>query len=59
MTRKDYEAIAAVLASTRPEPPVGLDAYDLWLDVRNGIADACAEDNPRFNRTTFFIACDQ
>ena len=51
MTRKHFKVLAASiekLAHTHYD-----HAYDMACDV----ADACAKDNPRFDRCKFFEAC--
>ena len=52
MTRKDYQLIASVLANfaTEGTPTDDRDA------IAYGLADALAQDNPRFDREKFLIA---
>ena len=63
MTRKDYRVIAAALAVVRPNR-YDDDSYDLspayrtWAATRDSMADALAEDNPRFDRDLFVAACE-
>jgi hypothetical protein len=68
MTQKDYVAIAAALASTRPsyeevdpqyrEMALIRQAQQLqWEHVCRVVGDVCATDNPRFNRIRFVQAC--
>ena len=53
MTRKDYVLLAAAIASA--------DCYDdgelIGPAVVQAIADALAQDNPRFDRDRFLTAC--
>ena len=65
MHRTDYELLAQALMCTKPRPnPVAAsDAeyiykVDQWIEDVNGIADAIAYHNPRFNRHLFLRACD-
>lgn len=56
MTRKDYQLIANRLAG---EYAVTADNLGNHLAVRNvvlGLADAFAQDNPRFDRAKFYQA---
>ena len=51
MTRKDFEMMAGIvekLAKTH---------YDAAYDMACDLADACAKDNPRFDRCKFFETC--
>ena len=58
MTRKDFNAIASALASTRPQS-TGYDAraYDTWAETRTAIASVLANSNPLFDRARFNTAC--
>lgn len=66
MTKKDYQAIAAALWRTRPEPAASNDpdrrAIEAMLGSWYGIVDAIAttmeRDNSRFNRELFKEACE-
>ena len=51
MTRKHFKVFAASIAKLQSTHPDA--AYDLACDM----ADACAKDNPRFDRLRFFEAC--
>ena len=60
MTRKDFEAIAAVLDQTRP--PDLRDEYTMgrcvgWKEVVSGFASMLVHHNPRFDRARFLTAC--
>jgi len=63
MTRKDYELIAAAIAGQHSEipsdePKVWESAYKCGVtDAARALADALAEDNPRFDRARFLAAC--
>lgn len=62
MTRKDYIAIAAVFAQKRAEIRSDDRSFALGAKSENfaiacSLADVLAADNPRFNRTTFLLAC--
>jgi len=52
MTKKDYELIASVLNSYARNKGAW-DVDDLIYDI----ASALEEDNPRFNKDTFYDAC--
>jgi hypothetical protein len=62
MTRKDYVALAAALASARPSDghwdtdPASPGAL-AWEKCCRAIGDACQSDNPAFDRTRFVKAC--
>jgi hypothetical protein len=51
MTRKDYQLIAEVIATTWHASAVGKREFAL------NMADALAGTNPRFNRELFLTAC--
>jgi hypothetical protein len=57
MTRRDYRAIAGVIAGevalARDQSPV----LDVLRNVTRSVADVCAQDNCRFKRDTFYRAC--
>lgn len=54
MTRKDFEALAAILKTAYDKA----DPYHegAIVDVAEDIADHCGSVNPRFNREKFFEA---
>lgn len=56
MTRKDYRAMALVLKEHLSiiETPEGVLA---WGTLCHAFADMLAEDNSRFDRNTFLMAC--
>lgn len=59
MSRKDYQRLAAALASNRPADHWCPNKREQWrLDVK-AIADALANDNPNFDRGRFLGACEQ
>lgn len=56
MTRKDYIALAAALKAQQPASTWCSDKHAQYtLDVR-GVAEALANDNPRFNYGRFYEA---
>lgn len=61
MTRKDYVALAAAIKAASDEfgeEGVGDGgAFDGIEAAAHRIADACAADNPRFDRARFLAAC--
>jgi hypothetical protein len=61
MSKKDYEAIANVLALTAEKSPAGFSSSE-WSDVisifAQRLADCFAQDNPRFDRARFLRACE-
>jgi len=65
MTKKDYIALAAALARLNAKAQAEVrnnGAFALLYlggvqDATDAIADACAADNPRFNRGAFLAAC--
>lgn len=52
MTRKDYEALAAILYKYVCNPHTN----DVALQMYEDISEWLAEDNPRFNAETFRVA---
>ena len=69
MTAKDYRALAAALAGTRPDPVTSewngtvntftdCIARDRWARDRDAVADVLAADNPRFDRARFDAATE-
>lgn len=64
MTRKDYKLLARAIwgsafVSDPIHAPVGerIYAQKQWLTTVRHIADALANDNPRFDRAKFELAC--
>jgi hypothetical protein len=59
MSRKDYVAVAAVIASEVLQlRRVGnLDAVDTVYTMTKVMADVFGSDNPRFDRDRFLAAC--
>ena len=56
MTRKDFEAIAAIINAVQIdtlEQPASWTAYD----IAEGIAKHMSMTNPRFDRDRFMLAC--
>lgn len=66
MTKKDYIAIAAVIAEQRMLGPLRTDedracnrSVQAVLDLTaRSLADCMQRDNPRFDRATFLAACN-
>lgn len=62
MTRKDFRAIAALLAEARariecPNEAWPDEAGDILDDIEGGLADLMQSKNPAFDRTRFHAAC--
>jgi len=59
MTRKDYIRIAAALKAARNQfhPDDFQKVYAGWYSTVTFLADALAQDNPKFDRTRFVAAC--
>ncbi len=59
-TRKDYKVIAKIIKGQKEFADVFV-AKQLVIqrisDIADGLADYFAEDNPRFNREKFLVAC--
>ena len=54
MTRKDYKLLADALRSVRPD---GIPMrFEAWQFAVHAVADALAQDNPRFNLSRFLEA---
>ena len=56
MTRKDYILIAAALNSVRPHNHDFSDVVKCDAHA-HAVAEALAQDNPRFDRARFLTAC--
>jgi hypothetical protein len=54
MTRRDYDLISKVLARCQPSV---LDATSLRNLIIYSLANALAEENPRFDRERFMQTC--
>lgn len=65
MTRKDYKLLArAIWGSALVFDPIAtvgerIYAQRQWLKTIRHIADALANDNPRFDPAKFKLACDR
>lgn len=60
MTRKDYVDLAAAFKSSRPaDAPFGVEnpKKAQWIKDVLAIANVLANDNPRFDRDRFEVAC--
>lgn len=61
MTSKDYELIARVVNSYREElsPMINFDRsrYAALRELANLLCDVFIEENPRFDRDRFMLAC--
>jgi hypothetical protein len=58
MTRADYEMIAAVLASVKPDVKHGtVGEKRVWASIVRGLTARLAEGHPRFDVTRFHNAC--
>lgn len=57
MTKKDYEAIARVIARNTRIADGDASRLSAVALIADGIADAMAADNPRFDRRRFVAAC--
>ena len=63
MTKQHFEALAGVLANSRPDrhldgPYIGPGDYDQWRSDCYAVAQACAQFNPRFDFDTFMDWCN-
>lgn len=56
MTRKHYEAVAAIVAA-RLAATDSRTAGGVLCDLAADLADAFQAENPRFDRLRFFAAC--
>lgn len=55
MTRKDYIAIAKILATNRPQNET---AYAVWRAIRYDFIVLLQRDNPRIDRERFLVATE-
>ena len=64
MSKKHFKKLAEALKFSKPtrsprdSKTARLGAYLAWVGCVNAVADACASDNPRFDRGRFYAACD-
>lgn len=56
MTKKDYAAIAAIIRAAH-EKEAGWRPSTSLLNIARDLADHCANDNERFDRARFMLAC--
>lgn len=56
MSKKDYQAIARVFHSEKPDT-VG-EAFATWRNLYDGLADILQAGNERFDRARFVEACE-
>ena len=57
MTRKHYEAIAAVLNTRRPIPGSATSLHLLWESIVEELIGYFSDDNPNFLPNRFQDAC--
>lgn len=57
MTKKDFEAFAAIINQEVLSNCEGTSGQATAHSFANKMADYCAEMNPRFNRSLFLKAC--
>lgn len=57
MTKKHFEAIAAMFAKRMGNPTIPSEARQALIALANEQADYFAAENPRFNRAMFLTAC--
>lgn len=57
MTRKDFEALAAIIAAAMKEAPSMADPQTALAFVANRTADHCQTRNQHFDRARFLAAC--
>ena len=58
MSRKDYELLAAALASVRPSKDVPEELYDVWASAVDALARRLWLDNSSFKVAKFRKACE-
>ena len=56
MTRRDFEALAGAIATTKRHTRTTLGSAHVLRLVAEDIARVCAGSNPRFDRERFLIA---
>ena len=61
MTKRDYETLAGALHAGQPatREPGWTKLWDVWLLTVEYVADALAQDSPRFDRERFVAACER
>ena len=57
MTRKDYVMIAKTLKNERYQFAENEDGYALLNILAHQFANQLEQDNPRFDRARFLVAC--
>lgn len=58
MTRKDFEAIAAIMANNRPHSILEGSAHEYWRQIRDSLSSHFESTNPRFDKDKFEKACN-
>lgn len=56
MSRKDYEALAAAISTTKDETREILGSFSVLKRTTERVADVLAADNPSFDRGRFMLA---
>lgn len=57
MSRKDYVALAAVIAGEVASAAGNKDKLRTSSNIARSMADVFKRDNPRFDRERFYVAC--
>lgn len=58
MTRKDFQAIADIMANNQPHSILESGAYEYWRQIRDSLSSHFELTNPQFDRDKFEKVCD-
>jgi hypothetical protein len=59
VTRRDYVAVAGVMARLRPRLNDTVAERRLWAQIVQALADVMEQGNPRFDRERFRLECER
>lgn len=57
MSKRHFEALAAIIDNTRQHVEGGYTARGAMLEIAQHVAEVCRNENPQFDRARFMAAC--
>lgn len=57
MSRKDYKVIGNIIAGEVASHPAKSEGRRVAVNIALSLSDVFKQDNPRFDRTLFYLAC--